>query len=79
MKPNRIAAVVVSGSLILSLSGPPALAVPAQDPVVDGEPTAAACAPYGFGLTTRVERNYAGSPTPPPPPHPPPPPPPPPA
>lgn len=68
-KPNRIAAVAVSGSLILSLSGPPAIAVPMQDRVVDGEPTAAACAPFGFGPPTRVERGYAGAPmaTPPPP------------
>lgn len=70
-KPNRIAAVAVSGSLILSLSGPPVLAVPAQDRVVDGEPTAAACAPFGFGPPTRVERGYVGAPMaslPPPPP-----------
>ena len=54
--PNRIAAVAVSGSLILSLSGPPAIAVPSQDRVVDGEPTAAACAPYGLGPPSRPER-----------------------
>jgi Ca-activated chloride channel family protein len=66
-KPNRIAAVAVSGSLILSLSGPPAIAVPAQDRVVDGEPTAAACAPFGFGPPSRPERGY-NPPAPPPPP-----------
>ncbi|MDP3402131.1 MAG: von Willebrand factor type A domain-containing protein [Brevundimonas sp.] len=54
-KPNRIAAVAVSGSLILSLSGPPAIAVPSQDRVVDGEPTAAACAPYGLGPPVPLE------------------------
>ena len=70
MKPNRIAAVVVSGSLILSLSGPPALAVPAQDRVVDGEPTAAACAPFGFGPPSRPDRGYVTSAPPPPPPPP---------
>ena len=57
-KPNRIAAVAVSGSLILSLSGPPVLAVPSQDRVVDGEPTPAACAPFGFSLRGRNERGY---------------------
>ena len=67
-KPNRIAAVAVSGSLILSLSGPPAIAVPAQDRVVDGEPTAAACAPFGFGPPPRPERGYVTAPPPPPPP-----------
>lgn len=67
-KPNRIAAVAVSGSLILSLSGPPVLAVPSQDRVVDGEPTAAACAPFGFGPPTRVEGGYTGAPISPPPP-----------
>ena len=72
-KPNRIAAVAVSGSLILSLSGPPVLAVPSQDRVVDGEPTAAACAPYGFEPASRPERAYATSAPPPPPPPPPPP------
>ena len=74
-KPNRIAAVAVSGSLILSLSGPPAIAVPLQDRVVDGEPTAAACAPFGFEVRgaavddmvvngTRVRRDPASAPTP---------------
>jgi len=56
--PNRLAAIAVSGSLILSLSGPPAIAVPMQDRVVDGEPTAAACAPFGFGPPTRPDRGY---------------------
>ncbi len=69
-KPNRLAAVAVSGSLILSLSGPPAIAVPMQDRVADGEPTPAACAPFGFGPPTRPDRGYvtaAPPPSPPPP------------